>query len=116
MVYKVVFHVNLPDEMAFNQGLNNVTNLLKSIPGQEHDVIMLFNGPAVSLVAGDDSLPFHERIKELHSKGVRFQACRNALQKFEVATDTLVAECEIIPAGITAIIELQNDGFAYIKP
>ncbi|MDR9501251.1 MAG: DsrE family protein [Desulfurivibrionaceae bacterium] len=116
MVYKVVFHLNLPDEVAFNQGLNNITNLLKSIPGQEQDVIMLFNGPAVSLVAGEGVLPFHERIKELHAQGVRFQACRNALQKFEVDPDTLVAEGEIIPAGITALIELQNTGFAYIKP
>lgn len=116
MVYKVVFHLNLPDEVAFNQGLNNITNLLKSIPGQEQDVLMLFNGPAVSLVAGEGALPFHDKIKELHAQGVRFQACRNALQKFEVDPATLVAEGEIIPAGITALIELQNDGFAYIKP
>ncbi len=116
MTYKVVFHINLPDEVAFNQGLNNITNLLKSIIGQEHEIIMLFNGPAVSMVAGEACLLFHERIMELHSKGVRFQACRNALQKFEVNPDALVAECEIIPAGITAIIELQNAGFAYIKP
>ncbi len=116
MIYKVVFHINLPDEVAFNQGLNNITNLLKSIPGKENDIIMLFNGPAVNLVAGNASEPFHERIKVLHGQGVRFQACRNALQKFEVDPGSLIEECEIIPAGITAIIELQNAGFAYIKP
>jgi intracellular sulfur oxidation DsrE/DsrF family protein len=116
MIYKVVFHINLPDEVAFNQGLNNIINLLKSIPGKEHDIVMLLNGPAVSMVAEDECLPFHERITGLHGQGVRFQACRNALQKFEVDPESLISECEIIPAGITAIIELQNDGFAYIKP
>lgn len=116
MIYRVVFHVNSADEVAFAQGLSNITNLLKAIPDQEHDVVMLFNGPAVTMVAGDACAPFQERVTELHGQGVRFQVCRNALQKFEVAIDSLMAECQVIAAAIPAIIELQNAGFAYIKP
>ncbi len=114
MIYKAVFHLNLNEEMPINQGLNNVTNLLNSV--EEHEVIMLFNGPAVSLVAWDDCLPFLERIKDLHKQGVQFQACENALEKFEVSRDDLIEECTIIPAGITTLIDLQNKGFSYIKP
>ncbi len=116
MSYKVIFHLNLNDEMTFNQGLNNVMNLLKSIPDEEYDIIMLFNGPAVSLMAWDDCLPFLERIKEFHARQVRFLVCENALHKFEVNRDDLIEECELTPAGITALIDLQNQGYAYIKP
>ncbi len=116
MLYKAVFHINAKEEFSMNQGLNNVTNLLLDITEHEHDIIILFNGPAVSMVAWDDCLPYLERIKDLKDQGVRFQACRNALKKFEVSPDNLIEECEIIPAGITALIDLQNDDFAYIKP
>lgn len=55
-------------------------------------------------------------IQGLSAQGVRFQVCDNALKRFEVQPDSLIAECEIIPAGIVGLIELQNQGFAYIKP
>lgn len=116
MTYKAVFHMDLNDENLFNLGLNNVTNLLLAIPEHDHELIMLFNGPAVSLMAWDDCLPFLERIKDLHAKGVRFQVCQNALEKFEVTTENLIEEAEIIPAGIVVLIDLQNAGFSYIKP
>ena len=116
MLYKAVFHINLDDDTPMNQGLNNVTNLLLAIPDHDHDLIVLINGPAVRLVAEDGCDPYIERIKNLKGQGVRFQACRNALNKFDVDPDKLVDECEIIPAGIVALIELQNDGYAYIKP
>lgn len=116
MTYKVIFHHNLNDEMAFNQGLNNIMNLLKSTPEEKHEIVMLFNGPAVSLMAWDDCLPFLERIKEFHARGVRFLVCENALDKFEVNREDLIEECVLTPAGITALIDLQYQGFAYIKP
>jgi len=116
MAYNVIFHLNLNDEMAFNQGLNNVMNLLKSIPAGDHDIVMLFNGPAVSLMAWDDCLPFLERIKEFHARGVRFLVCENALDKFEVNREDLIEECTLIPAGITTLIDLQQLGYSYIKP
>lgn len=91
MVYKVVFHMNLSDEGAFSRGLGNAKNLLKSISGKEHDhdIVMLLNGQAVTLVAGDSCSPFYERIKELHGQGVRFQTCRNSLRKFELDAESL---------------------------
>ncbi len=116
MTYKAVFHMDMNDDSLMNLGLNNITNLLLAIPEHEHDLVMLCNGPAVALMDWDNAMEFLERIKDLHSKGVRFQACDKALEKFEVSPDNLIPECEIIPAGIVTLIDLQNDGFSYIKP
>lgn len=116
MSYKAVFHVDQRDAQVFNLALNNVLNLLNAIPGQEHELFVLLNGPAVALMAGADVVPFQERIEELAGKGVRFQVCANALQRFEVSREDLTGRCEVIPAGIVGLIDLQNQGFAYIKP
>ena len=116
MNYKAVFHVDQKDGQVFNLALNNVINLLKAIPGQEHELIVLLNGPAVGLMIREEAATFLERIQGLLAQGVRFQVCNNALKNLEISPDRLIGECEIIPAGIVGLIDLQNEGFAYIKP
>ncbi len=115
-MYKAIFHVDQNEEPVMNLALNNVTNLLATIPGQEHDLVVVFNGPGANLVAWDDVAAFLERIKGLAAQGVRFQVCKNAMERFEITEDQVIEECEIIPAGIVALIDLQNAGFSYIKP
>ncbi len=116
MHYKAVFHVDQKDEQILQLALNNVTNLLNAIPGQEHDLVVLLNGPAVALMAGGAAASSGEKVRGLAAQGVRFQVCANALQRFEVSREGLLAECQVIPAGIVGLIDLQNQGFAYIKP
>lgn len=116
MTYKAVFHVDQNEEPVMNLALNNVINLLKAIPEEKHNLIVLFNGPAAKLVAWDGVVVFLERIKDLKAEGVRFQVCKNAMERFEITEDQIIEECEIIPAGIVALIDFQNGGFAYIKP
>lgn len=116
MQYRAVFHVDQKDEQVFNLAVNNVINLLNAIPEQEHDLVVLLNGPAVGLMTREAVTPFLDRIQGLVERGVRFQVCGNALRRFEVSRKSLTSECQIIPAGIVGLIDLQNQGFAYIKP
>ena len=116
MQYSAVFHVDQNDEKVFNLALNNVINLLNGIPGQEHDLVMLLNGPAVALLDFDNAVYFLERIKTVQEQGVKIQACANALKRFEVDPERLIEGTEVIPAGIVALIDLQKSVFAYIKP
>jgi len=116
MGYNAIFHVDENEEPVMNLALNNVINLLKAIPGQEHDLVVLLNGPGAKLVTRNGAVSFLERITELVGQGVRFQVCRNAMIRFEIKEEEIIDDCEIIPAGIVALIDLQNEGFAYIKP
>ncbi len=85
MNYKAVFHVDQNEEPVMNLALNNVLNLLNAIPDQEHDMVVLLNGPAAKLVAGSCTAAILEFIRDLVVKGVRFQVCKNALNRFEIA-------------------------------
>lgn len=42
--------------------------------------------------------------------------CRNALRAFDIPEEDLCPGCEPIPAGVVALIKLQQQGCAYIKP
>ena len=53
---------------------------------------------------------------ELQKKAVAFKVCNLALTNFEIQPEDLIPGCEIVPAGIVTLIELQNEGYAYIKP
>ena len=116
MIYKAVFHIDMDDEKALTIGLVNVTNLLKTIQSQPHDLVMLFNGPAVNALIEKNCVNNATKIIELQKKAVSFKVCNHALTNFEIQQEELVPGCEIVPAGIVTIIELQNEGYAYIKP
>ena len=116
MNYRAVFHVDQEDAAIFSLALTNVGNLLRAIPEHHADLILLFNGPAVKLLEAEASAPFREEIWQLQQARVSFKVCRNALNRFNIAPEDLVEGCEIVPAGVVTLIDLQQDGYAYIKP
>lgn len=116
MGYKAVFHIDLEDDQLFKLGLNNITNTLVALEETESDFILLANGPGVAMLGGEKVAPYLDHIKELVNAGVRFQVCNNALKKFQVDPNALARGVEVVPAGIIAIMDFQNNGYAYIKP
>ena len=116
MIYRAVFHVDLDDAKIFGLALANIGNLLRAIPEKHYDLVLVCNGPAVQLLHTDQVAAFRDDIWSLQQARVSFKVCRNALNRFNIDPENLIEGCEIIPAGIVALIELQQDGYAYIKP
>ncbi len=116
MRYQAVIHIDLEDELIFNLGLNNISNTLDALQGKELELILLVTGPGVALLAGDMVYIFMEKLKHITAAGVRIQICERALKLFNIAQEDVFEDCEIIPAGVVGLIELQANGFAYIKP
>ena len=116
MNYRAVFHIDMDEVKPFSLGLTNVANLLRAIPEKHYDLVILFNGPAVTLLQAEECAPFREEIWQLQQARVSFKVCRNALNRFNIPPENLIEGCEIVPAGVVSLIELQQDGYAYIKP
>lgn len=114
---KVIFHVN--EAHKWDAALANITNLLIDTGDEGADVILLSNGPAVEAYADAAKAKV---MHELNNRGVRFQACRNSLNKFCIGSSICLNEktlpdfVEVVPAGVTALIKSQAEGYAYIKP
>jgi uncharacterized protein len=114
--YHAVIHVDQEDDQVFNMALGNVANLLEAIEGQELEVVVLLNGPAVGLLTEARAVPFRDRVRSLARQGVRFEVCNNALKRSGISRESLIPESQVVPAGIVALIALQEQGFAYVKP
>jgi uncharacterized protein len=113
---KVVFHLDWDQGERLTLALENIKNLFKEVPPQQCRVCMVANGKAVRLFRKDSIGEHAADMEELHKLGVRFMACRNALAKNKIERSDLFHLCEIVPAGILELIDLQAQGYAYIKP
>jgi len=114
---KVLFHINELDR--WDRALGNIINLLKDAGEDAVDAVVLANGPSVNAYGNETKLSV---MKDLSERGVRFLVCRNSLRKMcstgdsSINEDDLSSFIETVPAGITAIIKIQSDGYAYVKP
>ncbi len=116
MRYRAVIHIDLDDDLILNLGLNYLGNTLDALEEEDKELIMLVTGPAVGLLSGDQMYMFMEKLRQIQAGGVRILICEKALALFEIPAEELFAGCELIPAGVVTLIELQHEGFAYIKP
>lgn len=119
---KVVIHVDDNDAKTLNLSLNNVQNLLNYYKGkgQKVQIEVVANGPGLHMLRMDTS-PVKDRITTLSAENadLRFSACANtvaAMEKQEGKKPELLSQAQVVPAGVVRILELEKQGYAYIKP
>ncbi len=104
---KVVFHV---DELGkWKEARGNIKNLLKLDDSVE--VVLLVNGEGIKGYTLKEEKAFIEKYPQVH-----FHACNNAMKGFDVTKEEMPESVKVVPAGVMDLIELQNNGYAYIKP
>ena len=120
--HRLVFQVteNDPDKMALV--LNNVTNAAEAYAarGESFEIEVVTYGPGLHLVR-DDTSPVKSRISALAGRlpGLAFSACENTRQgmkRREGKEIPLVSEAKSVPSGVVRVVELQEQGWTYIRP
>jgi uncharacterized protein len=121
-VHRVVIQVSQNDPAVMNLALNNAENLVTFYKdkGEKIDVEFVAYGAGLSMVRSDTS-PVKERLTAMSSqmKNVTFTGCGNTLanqSKQENKSITLVPEARLVPAGIARIVELEEQGWTYVRP
>ncbi|NLM65767.1 MAG: sulfur reduction protein DsrE [Enterococcus sp.] len=102
---KVVFHLSELEKWSMAQG--NIKNLLAIDATIE--VVLLVNGPAIKGYFATEQAPFIE------DTNVKLWACRNALRSNHLDETALSKKITVVPAGVYALVELQTQGYSYIK-
>lgn len=115
--HRLVIQVSSDDAQSHDNALRNAVNLQNALGAGNIEIEIVAYGPGVTLMteAGDKAM----RITELISTGVRFSACGNTLRDLREASGTnfpLVVGVREVPAGVVRIIELQEQGYTYIRP
>lgn len=116
MDVKLVLHIDENVGARLNLALINLVNLLREVEEKNTSACILTNGPAANLLKNNMPKDASGMINNLARKGVHFYACQNSLDKFDISPDDLHPKCEVVKAGILKLIELQNEGYAYVKP
>jgi len=120
--HHIAVQVNDNDPQRMNLALNNVNNLIAAYQamGDEVEVQIVAYGPGLHMLRADTS-PVAQRVASmaLEHPNVTFQACNNtiqAMQRQSGADVTLLAEAQIVPAGVVHLVQLQEQGWSYIRP
>jgi intracellular sulfur oxidation DsrE/DsrF family protein len=121
-MHKVVLHVDENDAGIMRRALANARNCQELFAphneGLEIEVVCY--GPGLHMLR-DDTSPVKDEIKQTRAKvpQVTFGACNNtkrAMEKTEGKIIPIIPEAHVVPAGIVRIVELQEEGFSYVKP
>jgi len=122
--HRVAIQVNQNDPQVMNLALNNATNVLEYYRGknEEVEVDIVTYGPGLHMPRADTS-PVQDRIKRLKEMAfpgkVQFSACNNTKQGMEKAEGhaiSILPDATIVPSGVVRLMELQEQGWSYVRP
>ena len=122
--HRVAIQVNQNDPQVMNLALNNATNVLEYYRAKNEDVEIdiVTYGPGLHMLRADTS-PVQDRLKRLKEMAfpskVQFSACNNTkqgMEKTEGKAISVVSDATIVPSGVVRIMELQEQGWSYVRP
>lgn len=115
---KMVIQINSKDLLTQKMALNDAKNLKRVLGNDNVDVEIVVFGPGVRMLAKDAM--YAERLNTLRDEyGVKFSACEGTLKLIERKQGEpldLVDGVEVVPTGALRILELQQQGYAYMRP
>lgn len=115
--HKLVIQVSTDDPRTQEIALNNVVNLQKYYGIDNIDIEIVAYGPGLGLVTSESAQA--ARVSSLAMQQVSFTACGNTMDTINRKTGKmpeLLDGVGQVTAGVARIIELQEQGYAYIRP
>jgi uncharacterized protein len=122
--HRLVIQVDQNDPEVMNLALNNAKNVLEMYRAKNEDAVVeiVAYGPGLHMLR-DDTSPVKDRIKQMAELAfpstLKFSACNNTkqgMEKREGHPITIIPQATIVPAGVVRIMELEEQGYSYVKP
>ena len=120
--HRLIIQVTQNDPGVMNLALNNAENLVNYYKdkGEKVDIEFVAYGAGLNMMRNDTS-PVKERLSAMaaNMKNVSFAGCGNTLanqSKQENKEISLVPEARIVPTGIGRVVELEEQGWTYVRP
>lgn len=119
---RIAFHVDENDPGVMNLALNNAANVMKHYAdkGVETQIEIVTYGPGLTMLL-DGRSPVAQRVAamSLEHPNMQFSACANTMAAMAKKTGSepkLLSEAVVVPSGVVRLVELQGEGYAYVKP
>ena len=114
---KVVIQVSSNDPVTQKIALNNAIQMQKAMGLDNIDIEVVAYGPGLSILTTKS--PEAKRVASFAQQNIKFSACGNTIKKLTKKNGkppVLTEGVEVIPAGAIRIMELQQQGYAYLRP
>ncbi len=114
---KIVIQVSTDDPRTQKIALNNAVNMQKMYGIDNIDIEIVAYGPGLGLLTKKSSQA--ERVTSLAMQEITFSACGNTMKLVEKKSGKMPVLLEgvgQVTAGVARIMELQQQGYAYIRP
>jgi uncharacterized protein len=122
--HRVAIQIDQNDPQLMNMVLGNAINVIEFYRDKNEDVeidVVAF-GPGLHMLRADTS-PVQDRVRRLKDMAfpgrIQFSACNNTKQGMEKAEGhaiPIVPDATIVPSGIVHLMELQEQGWSYVRP
>ncbi|MBR0830654.1 hypothetical protein JQ596_34625 [Bradyrhizobium manausense] len=120
--HQLILQVNSNEPAMMNLALNNATNVAQHYRdlGEPVSIEVITFGPGLHMLR-DDTSPVKPRIEVLamsHPE-ISFKACGNTqenMRKAENKDINLIAQATVVKSGVVRVMELQEQGWSYVKP
>ena len=132
-VVKVVYHADFADPRRFSAMLTNIHNMVSTYQAEltDYDVRIVFVSWGIRFVTQDKltGTPFAEdaalkqrradllaRLATLRdTEGVKLELCEITREAVRLPKEKIIPGVALVPSGVVRIVELQRQGFAYLK-
>jgi intracellular sulfur oxidation DsrE/DsrF family protein len=121
-LHRLILQVNTNDPAMMNLALNNATNVAQYYKdlGEKVTIEVVTFGPGLHMLR-DDTSPVKARIKAIKEStpAISFKACGNTqenMHKVENKEIPIIPEATIVKSGVVRVMELQEQGWSYVKP
>lgn len=115
--HKIVIQVSSNDMQTQTIAMNNAVNLQKHYGIDNIVIEIVAFGPGLGmLTAGYENA---SRVESLAKQDIIFSACGNTMDQMEQKSGkkpVLTEGVKVVQAGAAQILELQEQGYAYLRP
>jgi intracellular sulfur oxidation DsrE/DsrF family protein len=120
--HHLILQVNTNDPATMNLALNNAANVEQYYRdlNEKVEIEIVAFGPGLHMLREDTS-PVKDRIKSLAAtmQGISFKACGNTQENMSRAESkkiALIPQATVVESGVVRVIELQEQGWSYVRP
>lgn len=120
--HRVAMQVDTNDAATMNLALNNAKNIVEYYAARKEEVAIeiVTYGPGLHMLRADTS-PVKERLQSFAASmpQIKYSACDNTkrgMEKSEGKEIPLLPQAVVVPAGVVRLMELQEQGWSYIRP
>jgi len=122
--HRVAIQIDQNSAEVMNLALNNATNIMEQYKskGETVQIEIVTYGPGLHMLRADTS-PVKDRIKQIveasFPSSIKLSACNNTkegMEKREGHAIGVIPEANLVPSGAVRLMELQEDGWSYLRP